>query len=312
MKIGIVGAEEEVHSNHMKNLILEKGIDVCLIDTLKYPDEATLSLFEETTFYNEICIDDMKSFYVRSVFYSHPPYDLEEAYKNKLIDWDGWYTDYVSERERQSQLASWLRSLSLKGRTIVNPIESFDLHYLKPYQLSLLRNNGIPVPKTLVTNNPNHLREFKDNVKTIVYKPVAGGAGCKLLEDADWSKERLSLLHNAPVLFQEYIEGENIRVFVLAGKVISSAIIYTKEIDYRGHEESIEKIELPRRIKKMCIKAATLCGMVFSGIDLKRKSSEEYVLLECNPSPMFLGFQSATGDLIDEALATYLIKKASE
>jgi glutathione synthase/RimK-type ligase-like ATP-grasp enzyme len=213
----------------------------------------------------------------------------------------------MGERERQSLLASWLRSATLEGKRVINPIESFDLHYLKPYQLALLRKNSIPVPASLVTNDSRELKEFKEKIGELVYKPVAGGAGCKLMTEKDWTEERLQLLRNAPVLFQEYIKGENIRVYVIDDEIVSSGIVHTQEVDYRGHEEAIEKIKLPKDIENMCIKAMRICGMKFTGIDLKRKPNKESVLIECNPSPMFVGFQEATGDPIDERLADCLI-----
>jgi len=312
MRVGVVGAENEIHTRHIAELLRNKGIEVLIIDTIKYPHSATLSLLDNQTLYNGENIDDIKSFYIRAVFYSLPPYDLEEVRRGEPIEWDGWYVRYASERERQSHLTSWLRSLPMRGIKVVNPVETFDLHYLKPYQLFLLRKNKFPIPKTLVTNNPRILKEFKQAVGEVVYKPVAGGASCKLMCEEDWRKDRLQLLRNAPVIFQEYIKGEDIRVFVLEDKVISSAIIYTDEVDFRGKEKEIKKIELPSWVKNMCVKAAKICGMVFTGIDLKRKSDTDYFILECNPSPMFLGFQFYTQDPIDEYLANYLIKKACE
>ncbi len=306
MRIAIIGAENELHTLHMKGVLKKRGEEVLIIDTVAFPQDATLSLIDNKVKYQGNFIDDIKSFYARSVFYSHPPYDLEEVKEGKPINLDGWYSDYAAETERQSLLSSWIRSLSLQGKQVVNPIESFDLHYIKAYQLSLLRNNGIPVPETLVTNNPQAVIEFQEKFDKIIYKPVAGGAECKELLVRDLNKERLNLLHNAPVMFQEYIEGENIRVYIIDKEVVSAGIIYTKEIDYRGHEEGIEKIKLPDDIANMCIKAMHLCGMKFTGVDLKRKRDGEFVLLECNPSPMFIGFQMQIGDHIDERLADYL------
>ncbi|MCM8773315.1 MAG: ATP-grasp domain-containing protein [Candidatus Omnitrophica bacterium] len=307
MRIGIVGAEYEAHTVHMREVLENRRVEVLIIDTVLFPEEATISLIEDEVKYQGESIEDISTFYVRSVFFSHPPYDLEEQRKIKKIDLDGWYADYMGERERQSLLASWLKSATLKGKRVINPIESFDLHYLKAYQLALLRKNNIPVPLTLVTNDSEELKKFQKEVGQLVYKPVAGGAGCKMMIEEDWQEERLKLLRNAPVLFQEYIEGENIRVYVIDNKIVSSGIIHTREVDYRGHEEAIEKIKLPTDIENMCIKAKEICGMKFTGIDLKRKPNKEFVLIECNPSPMFIGFQEVTGDPIDERLADYLI-----
>jgi glutathione synthase/RimK-type ligase-like ATP-grasp enzyme len=308
MRIGIVGAQNEEHCLRMQQVLQANKARVLIIDTMAFPDEAVLSLSDRRTTYQGASIDDIKTFYVRSVFYSHPPYDLEEQRKVKKLKLDGWYADYTAERERQSLLGSWLRAAALSGRRVVNPVESFDLHYLKPFQLALLRKNKIPVPATLVTNDEKQLLKFKKEVRRVVYKPVSGGAGCQLIEEEDWQKERLSLLRSAPVLFQEYIPGDNIRVYVVGNKVVSSGIIHTSQVDYRGNEERIERIALPKKVGELCIKAMRVCGMSFTGIDLKITPKGDFVFIECNPSAMFIGFQEQTGDPIDEAFARFLIK----
>jgi glutathione synthase/RimK-type ligase-like ATP-grasp enzyme len=307
MRIGIVGAENEAHCLRMKQVLEAHNAEVLIIDTLAFPDKATLSLSNRRVTYQGRPIDDIATFYIRSVFYSFPPYDLEETRKTENLDLDGWYEEYTAERERQSLLTSWLRFESLRGKRLINPVESFDLHYLKPYQLALLNKNGIPVPRTLVTNDVQQLLEFRDEVHTLVYKPVAGGARCQLMEKEDWDKERLALLQSAPVLFQEYIPGDNIRVYCIGEKVVSSAIIHTNEVDYREHEGSLEKIQLSNEIEQMCVRAMQVCGMRFTGLDLKRKPDGTYVVIECNPSAMFIGFEQATGDPISELFAKFLI-----
>jgi glutathione synthase/RimK-type ligase-like ATP-grasp enzyme len=145
-------------------------------------------------------------------------------------------------------------------------------------------------------------------VKEIVYKPVSGGAACRKMGSRDWEPARLKLLHSAPVLFQEYIEGDNVRVYAIGDRIISSGIIRSEELDYRGSEESIEKIKLPGAVARICLKAMKLCGMQFTGMDLKIKPDGEFIFIECNPSPMFIGFQAYTGDPIDEYLADYLLE----
>ena len=310
--IGIVGAENEAHSLHMKNILQGKGIDVLIIDTLKYPESVTLSITDTDVIYNGRSLRNINVFYIRSIFYSLPPYDLEKRRKEVKVDLDNWYVEYVAERERQSHLASWLWIEARKEKHIINPIDSFDMHYLKPYQICILRENGIPVPKTLVTNDKEKLLKFIKKSKKIIYKPVAGGAECNELSKKDLTRKKLELLRNSPVLFQELIEGDNVRVYVIGDKVVSSNIIKSDTLDYRGAEKEILPISLPDRIKKLCIKAVKVCKMKYSGIDLRKKPSGEYVFLECNPSPMFLGMVEAAGDPIDEYFADYLIKLARE
>ncbi len=309
MKIGIIGGLGEEHTMHMKTVLENLGSEVVIIDTLNFPKKVKFTLLDGVPIYEEHSIEDIHSFYNRTIFYTEPPYDLEEKrVRGELPNLDGWYSEYAAERERQSLLGSWIRTIVFQNKKIVNPAECFYLHYLKPYQVNLLKKAGIPVPKTLVTNDSNKLLEFKKQFKNLIYKPVAGGASCNLLKEEDLSSDRLSLLCNAPVIFQEFIQGADIRVFILDGNILCAIEVETDHVDFRGHEKALRTIKIPTYVEDMCIKAAECCSMIFTGIDVKRTKDNDYIMLECNPSPMFIGFQNATGYPIDQELAHFLMK----
>ena len=306
-KVGIVGGDGEQHTMHMKAVLEKLGAEAVVIDTLNFPQRISFTLKDETPIYNGQDLSDFVSFYNRTVYYSEPPYDLQDKIDaGQLPDLDSWYTVYVAERERQALLGSWMRAVAFQTERIVNPVESFHLHFLKPHQLVLLRRAGVKVPATLVSNDPEELLAFKKLHGDIVYKPVAGGASCKHVTDDDLKPERLKMLCAAPVLFQKLHAGADIRVWILNGKIMCALEIETDELDYRGNEAEIRIVDIPQSVADMCIRAAEVCKMVFTGIDVKR-TTDDYVLLECNPSPMFIGFQARSGFPIDEELARFLI-----
>lgn len=311
-KIGIVGGFGEMHTMHMKAMLEHFGAETLIIDTLNYPQKVHFSLRNGVPIYNGSCVDDVTAFYNRTVFYSEPIYDHHkrvEAGEMKHVG--GWYDVYTAERERQSFLGSWMRAVAYHTPLIVNPVHCFHLHFLKPHQIVMLRRAGVPVPETLVTNSPAEVMRFRNEMGDVVYKPVAGGASCRLLTDEDLQPERLESLSKAPVIFQRLYRGADVRVFVLGGEIMCALEIETDEIDYRGNESAVRVIDLPEDVSRMCLKAAELCSMVFTGIDVKRTSNNEYVVLECNPSPMFIGFQTRSGFPIDQHLALYLIGRAA-
>lgn len=307
-KVGIVGGIGEMHTMHMKSVLESMGAEPVVIDTLHFPERVTFSLRDDVPVYQGHYLDEIEAYYNRTVFYSEPPYDLNDQIKaGQLKHLDGWYAAYAAERERQALLGSWMRAVAYQAKRVANPVECFHLHFLKPHQLTLLRRAGITIPATLVTNNPAELVAFKKEMGDVVYKPVAGGASCKLLQDEDMTPERLQLLSSAPVIFQKLHAGADIRVFVLNGKVLCALEIETEALDYRGHENAIRVVDIPDSVAQMCLRAAEVCSMVFTGIDVKRSASNEYCLLECNPSPMFIGFQSCSGYPLDQELAKFLI-----
>ena len=65
---------------------------------------------------------------------------------------------------------------------------------------------------------------------------------------------------------------------------------------------------LPEDLARLCRHVARALDLVWAGIDLRRTAAGEYFFLEANPSPMFLGFEAATGLPLTEALTELLLK----
>jgi hypothetical protein len=73
-------------------------------------------------------------------------------------------------------------------------------------ELSLLDSYRLPVPRVLVTSDPDQAREFYDEVKSVVYRPVQGKhLPFQRLEPQDLA--RLEELRLSPVHFEEEPKG---------------------------------------------------------------------------------------------------------
>ena len=202
-------------------------------------------------------------------------------------------------------LESLLLMLQQQGSALINSLEANYQHRRKPYQLALLEGRGLPVPRWLATNNPDHVREFVRSVGQAVYKPLAGGATVRLVEKRDLSKQRLAALAVAPVLFQEYIRGAAVRAYVVGRRVVAAAEIHSSEIDYRRDEAAVVPTRVSRAERAACFAAARACGMAFTGVDLIRHAAGFHIL-ECNPSPMFATFEEKTGQDVAGPLSEFL------
>ena len=86
------------------------------------------------------------------------------------------------------------------------------------------------------------------------------------------------------------------RVYVAGGRVAAAYEILSDEVDYRGSEEGVVETALTPAEAEAAARAARACGMLFTGLDLKRRDDGSFALLECNPSPMFAGIEEWTGD----------------
>ena len=121
-----------------------------------------------------------------------------------------------------------------------------------------------------------------------------------------------------PAIYQEEIDGEDIRVNLLNKKVLSAHIIersddtlldYRTDSSYEDGKGTYRPIELPSSVVEFCVKAAEVLQLTFTGIDLKCNSNGEYFLIECNSMPAYLDIEFKTGTPITDALSTTCIQK---
>ncbi len=287
----LVGAREDEHIQAVEKKLRELGVDAVVVDTLRFPEEATLSL---TDALDGIVADGRPlgrpaSVYVRGLYTSPMAYlvDAEEAMK------EDWRTTMTAFREKSTLLLGLLSRWERLGVPLYNPSAHDWLHH-KPAQLSVLKAAGLPVPETLWTNDPEAVRRFAAG-RRVAYKPVLGGAATRELKPEDLTEERLAALGAAPVTFQELLPGEDIRVYVLDGEVIAALRITTQALDFRQNEERIEQIELPPEVRAQCVKGCSALGLRWTGLDLKRGQDGVLKFLEFNSSAMFLGFDARAG-----------------
>lgn len=311
IKVGIIGSANERHCQYLAAELKYQGAVPVLLDNAPVLD-FPLTMRIGNNGYDAACyrkpITDVSVLYLRALFLPSPAIDTSTI--QEQLRRDG-YAAYAGERERYATWLSWLQALPLDNKLLVNPVDTLLLHFTKPFQLEKLRRLGIPIPETLVTGSAEDLLEFADQ-REVVYKPVAGGALCRILKEEDKEPDKLETLANAPVLFQEYVPGDDIRVFVLNDSVIASFEIEGEGVDYRESTKRVKAVTIPDAVQNMCIRACRDLGLIFSGVDLKRCGAGQYVMIECNPSPMFEGFDRAAPVPIVRHLAEFLIKEAAK
>jgi RimK-like ATP-grasp domain len=205
-------------------------------------------------------------------------------------------------------LAQWVE---IAPARVVNRARPQGSNFSKPYQAQLIRNLGFAVPETLVTNDPELVREFLARHSRVVYKSISGIRSIvRLLEPADL--ERLERIRWCPVQFQAYVPGTNLRVHVVANDLFATAV-YSEAIDYRyGVRQEVEAaeleaVELPDELAQRCLALAAALELPFAGIDFKLSPSGEAICFEVNPSPAFSYYELSTGQPIARAVARYLL-----
>lgn len=207
-----------------------------------------------------------------------------------------------ARNEVQINTSSWLQVLfKQKQLNWCNSWAAFQFHKTKPLQLQFASKLGANTPASYFGNDIQSALKFIDEHAKCIIKPIHGGAATRLIDTKDRAELRLLLAEQAMTI-QRYIEGTNVRTYVI-GTVLFSAIIETEAIDFRQDERPrIVPITLPKDVEKLAYRIMQAFDMKWTAIDWRRNELDQYVFLEANPAPRFVDFESLTQYPIAEHL----------
>jgi hypothetical protein len=210
-------------------------------------------------------------------------------------------------RNLHDAIVQW--SELMPGR-VVNRFSNMGSNSSKPYQAQLIAAQGLSIPETLVTNDPERVITFRAHHGKVIFKSTSGARSIvKTLEDSDM--HRLNRIRWCPVQFQAFVDGFNVRVHVIGTTAFATAI-ETGTIDYRyadqldGTAARLRTYRLPEELMQKCVNLAQALGLAFAGIDLKVTPGGEVYCFEVNPMPAFSYYEAHTGQPIARAVAEYL------
>ena len=210
-----------------------------------------------------------------------------------------------------------LHRLSRFGVYVVNHPSAIERCVDKYHALAILEENGLPVPRTVVTENIREaLRAFKEFGCNVVVKPVFGsrGHGVTRIMDPDIARtvfHSLSFTHNV-LYIQEFIPHgcKDIRVFVVGDDVV--AAMYREASSWKTNVATGGR---PRPLKpedefaELAIKAAKTLGCEVAGVDIM-ESSNGFVVNEVNSQPGWMGLQTVTHINIADRIVDYVLSRA--
>lgn len=312
MRIGIFGDGNDPQCAAVAHEAGVLGAEAVIIDSEALEHGWPLSMKDDETWYLGQRVDDLRGFYLRFVPAPFVP-ALEQD--ETLVLYQDWHDQFMQTRERASYFVAWLLKLAHQGATLVNGPHAASVMQYKPFQLHALRSLGARVPRTLISNDPAAIRAFHAEVKDVIFKPIMGGA-VTLGLDAE-ALERLDAVTASPVIFQERVRGDDLRVMLVGDEVVSCVAIDTPEqhLDFRadpiysGGQASYREVPLPEPVKDFCRRAARACGLTFAGIDIKHHG-DDYVFLELNSSPIYLDVEMKLGHPISRAIARAVVEGA--
>jgi hypothetical protein len=189
-------------------------------------------------------------------------------------------------------------------------------------QLLIASQLGISTPMTIVSNNPNHIREFtcssdKFVFKTFSHPTIRRNNKEYVIYTSSVKKDDLDDFHALSCCinyFQvEIAKRVEYRVTVV-GKNVFSCEIHSQcsdrtKMDWRDYDISNTPhypVELPEDIAEVCRKITNILGLRYSTIDLILDSNGKYWFLELNPNGLWAWIEMLTGLPISRSIALEL------
>jgi len=211
-----------------------------------------------------------------------------------------------------------LHKLERSGLPVVNRPSAIERCMSKFTALALLEEHGLPVPKTVVTENPiEALKAYHELGEDVVIKPLYGsrGFGISRLRDEDVAKRVISDLHflRHVLYLQKFIPhgGRDIRIFVVGGDIVASmqrtSSSWKTNIALGAKPAPLTPSE---ELANLALKACEVLGCDIAGVDVIESPSEGYLLTEVNSQPGWMGLQAVTKVNVAAKIVRFLISKA--
>ena len=206
-----------------------------------------------------------------------------------------------------------LHHLERQGMLIINSPSSIERSVDKYRALSLLEAQGLPVPRTAITENLDEaLKSFGELGEDVVLKPLFGskGIGSTRVSDAEIAARifRAVTFHHGVLYLQEFIPHGNsdIRAFVLGDRVIASmkrvADNWKTNISLGAKPVGLK---LSKEQENLAVEAAKAIGCKMAGVDILERP-EGHLIIELNSQPGWRGLQSVTKLNIAEEIIQYV------
>jgi RimK family alpha-L-glutamate ligase len=209
-----------------------------------------------------------------------------------------------------------LHRLQRLGMLIINPPLSVERSVDKFCALAILEENGLPVPKTVVTESPEEaLKAFHELGGDIVMKPLFGsrGMGSTRISDPEIAARifRAVSFHHGVLYLQEFIPHgvSDVRAFVIGDQVV--AAMHRVAESWKTNV-SLGAKPVPLRLEKehedLAVKAAQVIGCKIAGVDIL-ESPQGPIIVELNSQPGWRGLQSVTSVNIADEIVRYILSE---
>src|SRR3954468_1931202 len=194
------------------------------------------------------------------------------------------------------------------ARVINRPFPS-NANNSKPYQSELIRAAGFYTPDTLISTDPEAIRDFRLLHKDVIYKSISGIRSIVSRLGPE-QEAYLDDVTHCPTMFQKYVEGCDYRAHVVGGELYTCRVECSAD-DYRYPQSQqqrprLESVELDSDLSLRILGMVQAMGLWVAGVGVRLTPEWRWYCFEVNPSPAFSYFAQATGQPIARAIARLL------
>jgi glutathione synthase/RimK-type ligase-like ATP-grasp enzyme len=197
----------------------------------------------------------------------------------------------------------------------------------KLFQLRIAREAGLPIPETVVTNNPSRVRDaFKGWNERLVVKPLHSGyvnidgdeRAVFTSQVLDEHLPQMDSVQLCPSIYQRLVDKKfDVRVTFVGDDVFVAEIDSQSDpmaaIDWRRtvnpnlpHRDGA----LPPEIERSARRLMSALGLNFGALDFVVEQDGSYLFLEINPNGQWLWLEDFLGFPISERIAMWLMTHA--
>jgi len=224
-------------------------------------------------------------------------------------------------------------SVTFYGTAVVRQFEMMNVYCLnesvaitrsrdKLRALQLLARKGIGLPVTGFGHAPDDTQDLVKLVggAPLIIKLTEGtqGVGVVLCETDQAAESVIEAFRglDAYFLVQEFVKeagGEDIRCFVIGGKVVAAMQRKAKDGEFRSNLHrggTAANVKITPEERSTAARAARIMGLNVAGVDILR-SNHGPVVMEVNSSPGLEGIEEITGVDIADQIIGFIEKNAA-
>jgi gamma-F420-2:alpha-L-glutamate ligase len=198
-----------------------------------------------------------------------------------------------------------IRHLEKLGVYSFNSAGAIDNVKDKLYQMQILAESGMPIPKTMLAKFPLDLQIVGKHIGfPVVIKTLSGsqGSGVFLCETLHALEELMHMIENSNpnvnLIFQEFVKsshGKDLRVVTVGGRVVGAMVRTATDGNFKANYSRggmVHKFEITPEIEWLVLEIARILSLDIAGIDLLF-DGDRFKICEVNSSPGFEGLEAA-------------------